>query len=221
MKVLELFSGTHSIGKVCKDKGWEVVSLDLELGGKCPFPNCVCGYESDIHIEGDIMTWDYKKEFNVGDFDLITASPVCTWWSLLRTSWIGRKLKCHNGEITTPELLQEDIEKFGVPMVDKVFEIIEYFKPTNYWIENPQTGQMKNYINELIPYYDVDYCMYCDWGYKKRTRFWTDIEGFIPKKCSHKTHDKTIGSGTQTTTLYDRYRIPPKVIEELLDKIQN
>ena len=30
MRVLELFSGTHSVGKVCKEYGWEVVSVDLE-----------------------------------------------------------------------------------------------------------------------------------------------------------------------------------------------
>ena len=30
VKLLELYSGTHSVGKVAKEKGWDVVSLDLD-----------------------------------------------------------------------------------------------------------------------------------------------------------------------------------------------
>jgi len=29
VKVLEVFSGTGSVGKVCKDLGWDVVSVDI------------------------------------------------------------------------------------------------------------------------------------------------------------------------------------------------
>ena len=38
---------------------------------------------------------------------------------------------------------------------------------------------MKNYMD--YPYYDVDYCMYSNWGYRKRTRIWTNLKGFEPK----------------------------------------
>ena len=172
MKVLELFSGTHSIGKVCHDLGWEVVSLDRDLGNTSPFHD----YRSDTHIKEDIMTWDYKKSYKIG-----------LWWSKLRDTWIGRKLKSHGDKIITKEILQEDIDKYGKPMVDKVFEIIEYFKPQYWWIENPKTGKMKNYIFEKYPqydiFYDIDYCKYSDWGYQKRTRFWTNIKNFDPKIC--------------------------------------
>ena len=89
MKLLELFSGTHSIGKVAKQKGYEVISLDRDLDENCPFKT---DYKSDKHIKNDIMTWDYKKEYKRGDFDVITASPVCLWWSGLRRTFIGRKL---------------------------------------------------------------------------------------------------------------------------------
>ena len=179
MKVLELFSGTHSIGKVAHNKGWEVVSVDRDLDGTCPFGS---GYVSDTHIKEDIMTWDYKKKYKPGDFDIITASPVCLWWSNLRNCWIGRKSKkIHPTDVITKEHIQADIDRYGKPMVDKVFEIIDYFKPKHWWVENPQTGRMKEYIDK--PFYDVDYCKYSNWGYKKRTRFWTNITNFTPKVC--------------------------------------
>jgi len=181
MNHLELFSGTHSFGKVSSKLGYNVYSLDRDLSSKCPFTD----YESKHHFKEDILTWDYKQ-YPKGFFKIITASPVCMWWSNLRRSWIGRKLKAHGDKIVTGEMLDEDIEKFGVPMVDKVFEIIDYFSPDFYIIENPATGRMKKYISPLIPFYDVDYCRYSDWGYKKPTRFWTNIEGLEFIKCENK-----------------------------------
>ena len=178
-KHLELFSGTHSFGKITHKMGYEVYSLDRDLGKKCPLGD---DYESTNHFKEDIMNWDYKQ-FPSGYFDLITASPVCLYWSCCRNSWIGRKCKSiHPTDIITKKHLEDDIDKYGKPMVDKVREIIDYFKPKYYVIENPQTSKMKTYITDL-PYYDVDYCKYSKYGYKKRTRFWTNIKNFIPKKC--------------------------------------
>ena len=177
VKVLSLFSGTHSIGKVCKQRGWYEVSLDKDLGSSCALGS---DYKSQHHIQEDIFKWDYKM-FPTGYFDIITASPVCLWWSALRRTWIGRKLKHMNRPLTAQDI-DNDIDTYGKPMVDKVREIIDYFKPKFYWIENPKTGRMKEYITDL-PYYDVDYCKYSKWGYKKTTRFWTNIKKFIPKKC--------------------------------------
>jgi hypothetical protein len=81
---------------------------------------------------------------------------------------------------------------------------------------------MKDYITDL-PYYDVDYCMYSDWGYRKRTRFWTDIPGFEARVCTggcgykignrHISGMADIGGGGDRTR---RYRVPARLIEELL-----
>tara|TARA_R110002072_G_scaffold7864_1_gene41942 strand:+ start:832 stop:1482 length:651 start_codon:yes stop_codon:yes gene_type:complete len=214
MNHLELFSGTHSFGKSSHKLGYNVVSLDRDLGASCPFTD----YVSQTHIQEDIMTWDYKQ-YPVGHFKLITASPVCMWWSVLRRSWIGRTIKAHGDTIITAEILDEDIEKYGVPMVDKVFEIIDYFNPEFYIIENPLTGKMKEYINDLIPYYDIVYCMY-GFDYRKLTRFWTNINGMEIKKCNHKTHKVTLGkcSSERSTTKLERYSIPDQLCNELITK---
>lgn len=215
MKVLELFSGTHSIGKVCKKLNYEVVSLDRDLGDTHD------DYVSDNHIKEDLLTWDYKQ-FDIGEFDIITASPVCLWWSNLRGSWVNRKCKSiHPTEVITREHIQEDIDRYGKPMVDKVFEIIEYFKPKYWWVENPQTGKMKHYIAEKYPqyntYYDVDYCKYSDWGYQKRTRFWTNIKDFEPKICK-KDCENIVVIKTQKGDVHSGYKTPIKSEERTLHK---
>ena len=58
MKLLELFSGTGSVGSVAKNMGWTVVSLDLK--------------GADINC--DILQWKYKK-YPVKYFDFVWASP--------------------------------------------------------------------------------------------------------------------------------------------------
>lgn len=202
-RLLELFSGTHSIGKVAKEMGYEVYSLDLDLGAECPFGS---GYKSFKHFQEDIHKWDYRQ-YPEGFFDVITASPVCRFWSPLRRTWIGRKLKGMTRNLTSEDI-EADINKYGKPMVDKTREIIEYFKPKHWWIENPQTGSMKKYITDL-DFYDVDYCKYSNFGYQKRTRFWTNIEGFKPKKCK-KDCENIIEIKTQKGAIHKGYKTPIK-----------
>ena len=101
MRVLELFSGTHSVGKVAKELGYEVLSLDMDGN-------------ADINI--DILDWDYKQ-YPVGYFDIVWASPPCNTFSNLRRSWIGRKLKYFGDVIVTAEMLDNDMMQVGVPIL--------------------------------------------------------------------------------------------------------
>ena len=38
-------------------------------------------------------------------------------------------------------------------------EVLDYFQPRWWWIENPWLSRMRDYITDL-PYVCVDYCMY-------------------------------------------------------------
>ena len=69
MRLLELFSGAQSVGKVARELGFEVVCLDRDM-------------EADIKC--DIMDWDYKV-FEPGSFDVAWASPPCTEYSRAKT----------------------------------------------------------------------------------------------------------------------------------------
>ena len=165
VKILELFSGTRSVGKCCDQLGWDSVSVDMILPAdhKC-----------------DIMDFNYKQ-YDKNEFGIIWASPPCTNYSQLKKCWYGRKLK--DGTIYSKE--QNDIDQDEADkLVLKTLEIIDYFNPQYWFMENPQTGNLKNReIMKDIPFYDVDYCMYSDWGYKKRTRIWTNKEDWQNKLC--------------------------------------
>ena len=166
MNVLELFSGTHSVGKVCEELGWHVVSVDNELPA--------------TH-EIDILHFNYKQ-YPKDYFSIIWASPPCTYYSNLQNCWLGRKKKGMT-EIFTKEKLEEQ-RKESDKLILKTFEIIEYFKPELWCLENPQKGTLKNReIMKGVPYYDVSYCMYSDWGYEKRTRIWTNKKNFNNLLC--------------------------------------
>ena len=134
MRFLDMFSGTHSVGNVAREMGFEVVSLDL----------------TDADICTDIMEWDYTK-YEPDYFDVIWASPPCDTFSHARFKNIGR----HG---ITRDSIEQDILLKGLPILRKTEEIINYFKPTYYFIENPQTGAMKRFLS--LPFYTVDYCMY-------------------------------------------------------------
>ena len=70
LRLLELFSGTSSVGKVFESMGWEVVSLDWNKRIR-PRPTHVC----------DIRSFD-KHQYPPGHFDCIWASPDCAQYSI-------------------------------------------------------------------------------------------------------------------------------------------
>ncbi len=204
MKLLELFKGTGSVGKVFKEiyPDNEIVSLDIL---KKYEPTHCC----------DILNWDYKQ-YPVGYFDIIWASPECKVFSPLAFTNIGenRKYKTKQDLLNT----QQEHSKY----VLKALEIIEYFQPHWYFIENPFNSQIKNYVPKELPFYRFDYCTF-GYDYKKPTKIWTNRQDLENRLCQfHGKHNKTIGwdtgnpVGRNVKNINVRYSIPPTLIEYLL-----
>jgi len=206
MRVLELFKGTGSVGKVCKELYPDVELHSLDILPKYNPTYCV-----------DIMDFDYKQ-FPVGHFDIIWASPECKVYSLLQNTQIGRKWN-------TKEDLEHVRAEHG-QYSKKVLEIIDYLKPQKWFIENPYYSAMKDLPHmKDLPSVRFDYCRF-GYVYKKPTRIWTN-QMFDNVICNcEKRHPMRIGISSKkemkktehvdTTNTNQRYSIPPDLIRHLL-----
>lgn len=219
MLLLELFAGTGSVGNVGKNHGYDVISLDISNNFS----------KTDIMI--DILLWDYTKlNKNV---DIIWASPPCSTFSTMKQALIGK----HG--ITT-ESIENDINTKGIPLLKKTLEIIKYFKPKAWFIENPLRSQMssRNLVTlfgsefDISPIYKYT-TSYCHYGYEymKDTCIWSNNPSLNHlKKCrletpclerqQFKTHRVRIGY-TNSLNLEQRYSIPSLLIADIFKKIKN
>jgi hypothetical protein len=111
-KLLELFKGTGSVGKVAHRMNMDVQSLDVESK-----------YEPNVLV--DILEWDYKKWMKDNNFvpDFIWASPPCNTYSPLVYPLKERDTK-------TAEPFS-DRAKVGTQILYKTIEIINYFQKIN------------------------------------------------------------------------------------------
>ena len=209
MKVLELFAGSRSIGKVADLLGYEVYSSDINN-----FENI--NYVVDI-LDFDINKIPFKPDF-------IWASPPCTFFSVAS---IGK----HWNKDHSPK---SENAKLGMQIIQKTLDIIDMCQPKYFFIENPRGKLRKLDLMKGIPRTTVWYCKYGD-KRAKPTDIWTNnlrsifnSKGWQPrveckngnKNCHHEPAPRGSQTGTQGMKgNYNRSKIPELLCKEILNSI--
>jgi site-specific DNA-cytosine methylase len=206
LKVLELFAGSRSFSKVAEELGHETFSVDIK-----DFDNI--DYVTDI-LDFDVDKIPFKP-------DVIWASPPCTTFSIASCFHYWNLDK-------TPK---NEKAKINLSYVKKTIEIINYFSPKYFFIENPM-GLLRKM--ELMKQFDRGLVTYCKYGHKnmKFTDIWTNhlyglfnTNGWKPKGVcrvgNRKCHHDPAPRGSQSGTLglknnYERSIVPAALCREIL-----
>lgn len=220
-RILELFCGTKSVGKVFEGAGYEVISLDYNKKFNA------------THTE-DILTWDYTI-YPVGYFDVIWASPDCTTWSIASGGKYRTKASIygHGNQYQEQATISNN-------MILRVIEILKYFQPNSWFIENPN-GLLKmfppliQFIDEMGAFMNlVYYANYNNWGFPKPTNIWSNlplwenenlpimpIDTYTTRYVSNRRKNKRTYKSFSNSTAEERSKIPPGLIERLKLLIPN
>jgi len=204
MKILELFAGSRSVGKVAENMGHEVFSVDVK-----DFEGIDLVKDIEYLIPEDIPFVP----------DVIWSSPPCTTYSIAAVS--HHRL---NGDPISDFAIKSD------KLVLKTLELIKHFQ-CKYFIENPRGMLRKQKFMFGIPRTTVTYCSYGD-NRMKPTDIWSNhifnmfnIEGWNPKpmcfngnkKCHHEPAPRGSRTGTQgLKNNYERSKVPYELCKEIL-----
>ena len=204
MKVLELFAGSRSIGKVADELGYEVFSVDINNF-------------DEIDLVKDI---EFLTKVDIPFIpDVIWASPPCTTYSIAAIS--------HHRDMGKPKT---DFAAKSDRLVLNTLSLIKEYD-CKYFIENPRGYLRKMDFMLGIPKTTVWYCTYGDTR-AKPTDIWSNhiyslfnVNGWKPRaicfngntNCHHQPAPRGSRTGTQgMKNNYERSKVPYKLCKEIL-----
>ena len=114
---------------------------------------------------------------------------------------------------------------------------MDYFRPKLWWIENPRSGLLvRRTCVSHLPFIDVDYCQFSEWGYQKPTRIWgsENLGRLQHKVCDGQTcsqmvegangywrHRERLGGRAMKYSTYHKWRVPEKLVSYLLSVLDH
>ena len=141
MKVLELFSGTRSIGESFEKRGHEVFSVEWDES-----------LPADLHADIEFLKApDVLRAF--GRPDVVWASPDCATFSMAGISRHRRK-NANTGNLDPVSDYALKCDRVDLAML----RLIRDLRPALYFIENPRAGLRKQDMMAVIPRHTVTYC---------------------------------------------------------------
>jgi len=156
MKLLELFAGTRSIGKIFEQRGHETLSVENDRR------------HENIDMYEDVLTLTPEKILSVfGRPDVIWASPPCTSYSIAGIS--HHRQRDESGNLSP----KSELAKVSDRLILHTLELIRELNPVYWFIENPRGGLRKMNFMQGLPRFTVSYCQYGD-SRMKPTDIWTN-----------------------------------------------
>lgn len=202
LKLLELFAGSRSVGRVAEHLGMQVLSLDITA------------YDG-IQIVGDLLSVPLAR-FKRFRPDIIWASPPCTAFSVasIGRHWKGGR-RAYEAKSATAYL--------GMALVQRTQEVIANNPQAIWFMENPRGVLRKLPIVEGFgTHHTVTYCTYGD-SRMKPTDIWTNCSRWVPKPmCQnrgscHISAPRGAKTGTQGLKgAHQRSMIPPALCMDAL-----
>ena len=200
--LLELFSGTGSVGKVFREAGWRVTSVDCEA----KFDPTICC---------DVLA--LEPSMIEGPVDLIWALPPCTHYSIARTT------------AKTPRDLEgsDRLVRKVLDLADQLFSHYLMENPHSGFLKvrNVVSGIPYRTVDYCM-YHDDRFSHQA----RKRTAIWTDTDWFPERPLCRKNCGGCVGgrhtdlaqrgpsktNPTSRHTLEELYAIPPLLVEDIL-----
>jgi len=211
MKVLELYAGSRSIGKVAESRGHEVCSVDVK-----PFEGI------DLVKDCEHLRLEHLPFIP----DMLWSGTPCTTYSLAG-------IRFHRNEDTTP---QSDFafkcDAMNVNNLRLIQELLKINPSMKWYIENPRGVLRKMWFMKGYDRTTITYCSYGDTRMKP-TDIWSNnirdmfnLEGWQPRpmcfngneKCHHEAAPRGSRTGTQgLKDNYERSKMPEELCIEIVE----